>query len=122
MRRGFPEEHLVIDAGTIIDMAMNSLFGSALGRLRLLGFLEGGSFLILVGIAMPLKHFAGMPGAVRMAGMAHGILFIAYCVAIVLATLQLRWSTGRALSLLVASLLPFGPFYADAKILRKLEQ
>ena len=78
---------------------MNSLLGSALGRLRLLGFLEGASFLILLGGAMPLKYAAGMPGAVRIVGMAHGVFFIGYCIAIVLATVQLRGgiSIGRIL-------------------------
>ena len=34
---------------------------SPLGRLRLIAFVEGCSYLALLGVAMPLKYFAGMP-------------------------------------------------------------
>ncbi|HEX2855548.1 MAG TPA: DUF3817 domain-containing protein [Opitutaceae bacterium] len=94
---------------------------TALGRLRLVGFLEGISFLVLVGIAMPLKYFAGQPEAVRVVGMAHGILFLAYLLAIVHAQLEYEgWPFKRSLVLFLASLLPFGPFIADHKLLRTL--
>ncbi|HTO03360.1 MAG TPA: DUF3817 domain-containing protein, partial [Opitutus sp.] len=46
-----------------------------LSRLRFIGWWEGVSFLVLLGIAMPLKYLAGEPAAVRVVGMAHGILF-----------------------------------------------
>ena len=94
---------------------------SALGRLRVLGFLEGISFLVLLGIAMPLKYMAGEPAAVRVVGMAHGILFLAYALAVVHAHLEYGWTLKRSFLLMVASLLPFGPFLADRKLLRGLQ-
>ena len=48
---------------------------TSLGRLRVVGFWEGISFLVLLGIAMPLKYLAGWPDAVRVVGMAHGVFF-----------------------------------------------
>ena len=51
-------------------------FKSPLNRLRVVAFWEGVSFLVLLGVAMPLKYLAGWPLAVRVVGMAHGILFI----------------------------------------------
>lgn len=89
-----------------------------LGRLRLIGFWEGISFLVLLGIAMPLKYFAGMPMAVRVAGMAHGVLFMLYVWAAVQAALEYDWPWKRTGLVLVASVLPAGPFVVDAKILR----
>lgn len=98
-------------------------FSTALGRLRLVGFLEGVSFIVLLGIAMPLKYFAGQPEAVRVVGMAHGVLFLGYVLAIVHAQIEYEgWPAKRSLLLLVASLLPFGPFIADKKILRTLPE
>jgi integral membrane protein len=41
---------------------------------------EGISFLVLLGIAMPLKYLAHIPVAVTIAGSIHGILFIAFMV------------------------------------------
>lgn len=92
---------------------------SPLGRLRVIGFWEGVSFLVLLGIAMPLKYFAGWPAGVRGVGMAHGVLFILY-VGVALHTASvLLWPWRRTALVLIASLLPAGPFVVDAKILRR---
>lgn len=70
---------------------------------------------------MPLKYFAGQPEAVRIVGMAHGVLFLAYVLAIVHAQIEYDgWPMKRSLLLVLASLLPFGPFIVDRKILRTL--
>lgn len=78
--------------------------------------LEGISFLLLMGIAMPLKYFAEMPEAVRYTGWAHGLLFIAYCLVIFLAWTEGKLPFRKALLAFVASLLPFGPFIIDKKL------
>jgi integral membrane protein len=92
---------------------------SSIGRLRVIGFAEGVSFLLLLGIAMPLKYAAGRPEAVRVIGMAHGILFLLYVWAAIQAALAHRWTWRRTLAVFVASLLPAGPFIIDAKVLRE---
>jgi integral membrane protein len=94
-------------------------FTTSIGRLRMIGFWEGVSFLVLLGIAMPLKYYAGQPGAVRVVGMAHGILFMLYVWAAIQAALEHNWTWKRTALVLVASLLPAGPFVVDAKILRE---
>lgn len=94
---------------------------TSLGRLRLVGWLEGLSFLLLLGVAMPLKYLAGQPEWVRVVGMAHGVLFLAYGAAAVQAALENGWALRRILLLVVASLVPFGTFYADAKWLRQAD-
>ena len=90
-----------------------------LDRLRLVGWWEGISFLLLVGVAMPLKYFAGRPEAVRIVGMAHGSLFLLYVLAAIQAALEYHWPWKRTALVLIASLLPAGPFVVDAKILRR---
>jgi len=91
---------------------------TSLGRLRALGFLEGISFVVLLLIAMPLKYWAGEPGAVRVVGMAHGILFLLYLLAALHAALEYGWSWKRVAWLVLAALVPGGPFIADARMLR----
>src|SRR5687768_13069795 len=76
---------------------------TAVGRFRAVAFLEGVSFLVLLGIAMPLKYFAGLPQAVLVVGWAHGLLFILYMVALARVTLADRWSSGRVAGALAAS-------------------
>ncbi len=64
---------------------------SAVGRLRAVGMVEAVSFLLLLGVAMPLKYFAGMPLAVKIAGWIHGLLFIAFGVCLLVAHGERRW-------------------------------
>ncbi|NVO32939.1 MULTISPECIES: DUF3817 domain-containing protein [Hymenobacter] len=100
---------------------MKQFFASSLGRLRLVGLLEGLSFLLLLGIAMPLKYFFGQPAAVRVVGMAHGALFVLYCVLVIGAAVQYSWSWRKTALALLASIIPLGTFWADAKLFREEE-
>lgn len=92
------------------------MWTTPIGRVRLLGMIEGVSFLLLLGIAMPLKYFANKPEAVSIVGWIHGVLFVALCIAIVFAMQALRWTTRQALVPFVAALLPFGPFIIDRRL------
>jgi integral membrane protein len=92
----------------------------SLARLRLVGLLEGISFLLLVGVAMPLKYLFGQPLGVRYVGMAHGILFLLYLAAILPVAVNQRWSWKTIGLAAIASLLPCGPFVFDAKFLKPI--
>lgn len=94
-------------------------FTTSLGRLRVIGWWEGVSFLLLLGVAMPLKYFAGWPLAVRVVGLAHGVLFLLYVWAAIQTALERSWPARRTVAVLIASVLPAGPFVIEAKILRK---
>jgi len=85
-------------------------------RFRLVGILEGLSYLILLFIAMPLKYFLEMPLAVKYVGWAHGALFVAYCITLLAAAVQLGWSFKKVIIAGLASLIPFGPFLIDRKV------
>ncbi len=87
-----------------------------IGRVRLIGMIEGVSFLLLMGVAMPLKYFVGMPEAVKWTGWIHGILFIIYCAAIFFAWVGGKLSFSRSLLAFGAALVPFGPFLIDRKL------
>lgn len=93
-------------------------FSSAIGSLRLVGFLEGCSFL-LFGLTMPLKYMYDMPMPNKVIGMAHGILFIAYIGLVFIVAREKKWSLSEQFWAYLASLLPFGTFVADAKIFKK---
>jgi len=84
--------------------------------LRALSLIEGVSFLVLVGIAMPLKYWAGLPLAVRVVGTLHGALFLVFCWALLRATLAARWPWSRAGLVFVAALVPFAPLWLDRRL------
>lgn len=79
---------------------------------------EAISYLVLLGIAMPLKYLWGQPLAVKLVGALHGLLFILFCLTLVMAMRAGRWSLGRAAMLFIASLFPLVPFWLDSKIRR----
>ncbi len=94
---------------------MLKFFTTTLGRLRLIAFIEGISFLVLLFIAMPLKYFFGQPEAVRSVGTVHGALFVLYVLLVFMTKIEHRWTGGKTALLLLISMIPFGNFYADKK-------
>lgn len=84
--------------------------------LRRLSLIEAISFLILLGIAMPLKYIWGMPLAVRIVGMIHGLLFIAFCWALNNVLSNTRWPFSRVALVFIASFIPLVPFFLDRKM------
>lgn len=92
---------------------------SSLKIFRIIAILEGVSFLFLLGIAMPLKYMYAMPLPVRIAGMIHGIFFILFVFYLIQVKSEKNWSIQKTLLAFLASLLPFGTFVLDAKILKK---
>jgi len=89
----------------------------SLKSFRIISILEGISFLVLLGIGMPLKYIAGIPEVVQTVGMAHGLLFILYVIGAFIMKQKLNWSIQTLLIVILCSILPFGPFYADRKYL-----
>lgn len=92
------------------------------GRVRAVGWLEGVSYLLLLGVAMPLKYAADMPGAVRYVGWAHGVLFIGLMLLTAIAWLGRSLTFRQAFMVGVAALLPFGPFVIDRRLARAEEK
>jgi integral membrane protein len=78
--------------------------------------LEGASYVLLLVVAMPLKYFYNFPEAVKIAGWAHGVLFMLYAVLLAACWINLRWSFARVLLYFVASLLPVLPFIVERRL------
>jgi integral membrane protein len=93
-------------------------FRSTLGILRILALCEGISYLLLA-LTMPLKYMYEMPLPNKIVGMAHGVLFIAYCIMVFVVNQERKWSFLTNIWAYLASLIPFGTFVADAKIFKK---
>lgn len=97
---------------------MLHLVKTPIGRLRILGFFEGMSLIILVFIAVPLKYWAEQPGLVKLLGPIHGILFILFVITTLSVAVTYRWSFFKtSWKVLLSCLIPFGNFYVDKYIL-----
>ena len=99
---------------------VNQLLKTALGRLRIVAFIEGCSYLLL-GFTMILKYKFAMPQPNYLVGLAHGILFVLYIVLLIQVSFLHRWNIFKMFMAFIASLLPFGTFYADKVLFRKLD-
>ena len=85
---------------------------------RVVSFLEGTSYLLLLFVAVPVKYWMNDPQYVKLLGMPHGLLFVGYIVLAFLLKSELNWSIKKLGVVLIASILPFGTFYVDKKYLR----
>ena len=102
-------------------MRTDRLAAGRVRRVRWVGNIEGVSYLLLLGVAMPLKYAAGIFVAVKIVGWAHGVLFVLLGLLALRAVLTKSLSWGEAILVGIASLLPFGPFVVDRR-LRRAEQ
>jgi integral membrane protein len=100
---------------------MKKMLESPMGRLRFIGMAEGLSLLVLLGIAMPLKYLANQPEAVKITGWIHGLLFVAFIIAVLMMYYERNWPLKKVALAFVAAFLPFGTFVFDAQ-LRKEER
>lgn len=87
---------------------------------RLIGLLEGVSYLLLLFVAVPLKYFADYNLGVKLLGMPHGVLFIAYIIYSFIIGEKYNWKFPHYFQAAIASILPFGTFVFDKKVLQKL--
>jgi integral membrane protein len=99
---------------------MRSLLQTQTGRLRLIGYIEGISLLILIFIAVPLKYRAGDPSLTKLMGPIHGALFILFIFNTLSVAIEQKWKFKETTwKVLLACFIPFGTFYIDRKILSK---
>ena len=97
-------------------------FDTPTAKLRTMACIEGISYLVLLGIAMPLKYVWDMPLAVRVVGLIHGILFV-WLAWLTWVAIQTRGKTMRwGARLGIASLIPFGTFFLDGELRRDDEE
>jgi len=93
--------------------------GNKIGMFRWIANLEGVSFLLLLCIAMPLKYIWNQPWMVQQVGMAHGVLFVAYVIAVFVVKKIPGWSFKETAVALLLSFVPLGTFYVTGRMLPK---
>ncbi len=86
---------------------------------RIISYLEGISYLLILFVTMPLKYVFESPEPNKVIGMAHGILFLAYIVIAIVIKSERQWSTKTLAIVLVCSIIPFGTFWMDKKYVSK---
>ncbi|MFT3822949.1 MAG: DUF3817 domain-containing protein [Chitinophagaceae bacterium] len=102
---------------------MLRLLNTRVGKLRIIGFLEGLSLLVLTGIAVPQKYINGDPSLVKAIGPVHGLLFLLYVINAISTGVEQQWKFKETTwKVLIACIIPFGTFYIDRKILKDISR
>ena len=85
---------------------------------RIISFLEGVSYLLLLFVATPIKYLQDNPEYVKILGMPHGVLFMLYIILAFVIKKERNWNYKNLGIILICSVIPFGTFYVDKKYLR----
>ncbi len=85
---------------------------------KIIAWLEGISYILLLFVAVPIKYLQGNPEYVKLLGMPHGLLFVAYILVAIMLTYDQAWNGKNLIIVCLLSLLPFGTFFIG-KFLKK---
>lgn len=80
---------------------------------KIVSFLEGVSYILLLFIATPIKYLQGNDTYVKMLGMPHGVFFIAYVLLSISLKYKLNWNNRVFSIVCLLSLIPFGTFFVN---------
>ena len=86
---------------------------------KVVAFLEGLSYLLLLFIAVPIKYLADDPTYVKLLGMPHGVLFIAYVGLAIYISQEMNLNKKKTLWILLASVIPIASFLVHRVITRQ---
>ena len=89
-----------------------------LRRLELASLVEATTLILLVGVAVPLKHLAGHPVAVAVMGPVHGFAFVAYIWTVLQTVAEGGWRRPEWLRLVATAFVPFAG-YANLALIRR---
>jgi len=95
------------------------LEAAQLRRLEQASLIEATTLVLLVCVAVPLKHLAGLPIGVAVMGPVHGLAFLTYGWVAIQAVAGGGWRRPEAARLLLLAVVPFGGYFNLALIRRK---
>ncbi len=95
---------------------MKAQWTDEVAQFRAVSLLEGVSYLLLLGVAVPVKYLLHEPVMVRVLGRVHGALFVLFVLALVRAAAAGEWRASRSVTAFVASVVPFGAFWFERKL------
>ncbi|RKP47669.1 DUF3817 domain-containing protein [Trinickia fusca] len=87
--------------------------------MRRVSLLEGSTLLLLIFVAVPLRHLAGLPIATRIMGPIHGLAFLLYVWMLMRAVSDGSWSRSEMAGLVIAAFIPFGAFVNERRLARR---
>lgn len=81
---------------------------------------EAISTVVLFFVAMPLKYFAGVPEAVKVAGSIHGFLVVIFVILLIMCWNEYKWTFERVAKYMIASLIPIVSFWVEKDVKKQI--
>lgn len=91
-----------------------------LRRLEFVSFAEGTTLLLLLVIAVPLKHLYGWSTGVRFLGPIHGLAFCAYLWFTIQTVTGGGWRIREIVRVILCAFIPFGAFFNHTLLSQKM--
>ncbi|GAB3455294.1 DUF3817 domain-containing protein [Kineococcus endophyticus] len=107
-----------MSAGTSGGLRSEPKIRAALTRYRVMAYVTGIGLIVLTCIGMPQEYlglFGGGDSVTRVAGIAHGWLYVILLITVFDLGNRLRWSWKRMVLTALAGTIPFLSFYAERK-------
>jgi integral membrane protein len=92
---------------------------SQLRRMRVVSIIEGSTLLILVFVAVPLKHLGGHAIATAIMGPLHGMAFLLYVWTLIQTVSSADLPRPDVVRMVVAAFIPFGAFFNERTLRRR---
>ena len=83
---------------------------------RLIAFFEGLSYILLLFVGVPLKYIGNDVTLVKLLGMPHGFLFMAYIAFVIVLRFDNLWFKKHFILIALASVFPSGTFVVEQKL------
>lgn len=84
-------------------------------KTAIVGYIEGCSTILLMGVAMPLKYLGDNEILVKLLGPIHGMLFVIY-IAMLFLGVSKTWNKNAFVIGFIAAIVPGGPFWFESKL------
>jgi integral membrane protein len=94
------------------------MYSTVLGWFRFITIIEGISYVLLLGIGMPIKYILDIGEATLILGSIHGLLFVVFVLLLLYVSIQSKWSFFKMAMIFIVSFIPFGNFVIDRKLLK----
>ncbi|PRY04552.1 DUF3817 domain-containing protein [Paraburkholderia sp. BL25I1N1] len=88
-------------------------------KMRVVSLVEGATLLLLIGVAVHLKHLVGFPLATRLMGPVHGVAFVLYTWMLIQTVSMGGWSRAETARMVLAAFIPFGAFLNERALARR---
>jgi integral membrane protein len=92
---------------------------SQLRRMRLVSVVEGCTLLMLVFVAVPIKHLGGYAIATTIMGPVHGMAFLLYVWTLIETISGANFPRADVVRMVVAAFIPFGAFLNERALRRR---